>query len=412
MEFFELTEEEYENYWKTHPQKTFLSSVEIGKLRQKRNWNVCYVGIKENNILSGAAMLLSKKKKLNAYEFYCPRGFLIDYNNKELLEFFTKEIIKYIKNKKGYILRIDPYVINKERDINGDIVVNGINNKEIIKSLKGLGFKKIPQSKYEQVSWMFSLDLDGKTEEDILKEMKSNTRNIIKKAEKIGITIKELSLNELPKFNDIIKATGIRRDFIPRSKEYYEDMYNLFHQKNEIKYYITELNINNYVDILTKEKEEKTKKLEKENIKQTRKEELLKDINNLDIKIKEAKDIRNNTNSDIITLSGSMFMLIKPEIIYLSSGNYEEYLKFNSQYLLQWELIKYGIRNGFKKHNFYGIPANINEHPDNYGIYEFKKGFNGYVEELIGEYELPISKRYYLFKLFQKLKEVKYALHL
>ena len=105
-------------------------------------------------------------------------------------------------------------------------------------------------------------------------------------------------------------------------------------------------------------------------------------------------------------------MFIKPEIVYLSSGNYEEYLKFNSQYLLQWEVIKYGLNNGYKKHNFYGIPENINNHPENNGIYEFKKVFNGYVEELIGEYELPITKDYYLFKLFNKLKEVKYALHL
>ena len=179
MEFFELTEKEYQNYWENHPLKTFLSSIEIGKLRQKRNWNVNYVGIKENNNTYGAAMLLSKKKHLNKYEFYSPRGFLIDYNNKELLEFFTKEIIKYIKNKNGYILRIDPYIINKERDINGDIVENGQDNKMIIEHLNNLGFNKIKTSKNEQVSWMFSLDLAGKTEEQILNEMKPNTRNII-----------------------------------------------------------------------------------------------------------------------------------------------------------------------------------------------------------------------------------------
>ena len=412
MEFFELTEKEYQNYWENHPLKTFLSSIEIGKLRQKRNWNVNYVGIKENNNIYGAAMLLSKKKYLNKYEFYSPRGFLIDYNNKELLDFFTKEIIKYIKNKNGYILRIDPYIINKERDINGDIVENGQDNKMIIEHLNNLGFNKIKTSKNEQVSWMFSLDLAGKTEEQILNEMKPNTRNIIKKVEKNGIRIKELEFNELPVFSDILNKTAKRKDFHPRSIEYYEDMYNLFHHKNEVKYYITELNINEYVEILTKDLEEKQEKLKSKNMKKTRREELEKDIKIIERKIKEAKDIKDKTKSDIITLSGSMFMFIKPEIVYLSSGNYEEYLKFNSQYLLQWEVIKYGLNHGYKKHNFYGIPENINNHPDNYGIYEFKKGFNGYVEELIGEYELPITNYYYLHKLFQKLKEVKYALHL
>ena len=125
----------------------------------------------------------------------------------------------------------------------------------------------------------------------------------------------------------------------------------------------------------------------------------------IDKRIAESKETIEKNGSNIITLSGSMFMLIKPEVIYLSSGNYEEYMKYNSQYLIQWELIKYGIENGFKKHNFYGIPANINEHPKDYGIYEFKRGFNGYVEELIGEFELPITWHYKLMNLIHKIKK-------
>ncbi len=39
-----------------------------------------------------------------------------------------------------------------------------------------------------------------------------------------------------------------------------------------------------------------------------------------------------------------MFMMTDPEIVYLSSGNYEKYLMYNSQYLIQWEMIKYAIK--------------------------------------------------------------------
>ena len=128
------------------------------------------------------------------------------------------------------------------------------------------------------------------------------------------------------------------------------------------------------------------------------------EIESLNKRIKDAEEIIKETGKEKINLSGSMFMLIKPEVIYLSSGNYEEYLKYNSQYLIQWELIKYGIKNGFNKHNFYGIPEDINTHPKDYGIYEFKRGFNGYVEELIGEYELPISNVYHIMKLIHKIR--------
>ena len=407
MNFVELTEKEYQKYWENHPLKTFLSAVEIGKLRKKSNWNVSYVGVKKDKKIIAATMLLSHKRKFNTFEFYSPRGFLLDFNNQELVEYFTKELKKYIKTKKGYIFRMDPYVIYKERDIDGNIVEDGIDNTKIVEQLRNLGFKKVKVENMEQVGWMFSLGLEGKTEEQILKEMKPNTRNTIRKAEKIGITIKELSYDELDRFQNIMIETGERKGFSVRDVSYYQEMYNLLHDKGEVKYYVTELNLVEYISRLMKELEEKQEKLANlgdAKYNDGQKKNLENEITSLEKRIEEAKIIKEETNKDIITLSGSMFILIQPEIIYLSSGNYEEYLRFNSQYLLQWLMIKHGIKNNFKKHNFYGIPANINTHPKDYGIYEFKKGFNGYVEELIGEFELPITWHYRIFKLIHKIK--------
>lgn len=407
MKFTELTEQEYQTYWENHPLKTFLSSKEIGDLRKKSNWQVYYVGVKENKNIVAATMLLSHKRHFNVYEFYSPRGFLMDFNNKKLLTYFTEELSKFIKKKKGYILRIDPYILNKQRDIDGNIVEGGEDNKEVIKTLINLGFKKVPTESMEQVGWMFSLDLEGKTEEQILKEMKPNTRNTIRKSEKFGITMRELAYEELDKFQNIMVETGERKGFHVRKVDYFQEMYKLFHDKGEVKYYITELNLKEYIERLEQEKQEKQEKLNSlsaAKYNDGQKKNLTNEINSIDKRITDSKDIINKAKKETITLSGSMFMLIKPEIIYLSSGNYEEYMKFNSQYLIQWELIKYGIKNGYKKHNFYGIPANINTHPKDYGIYEFKRGFNGYVEELIGEYELPLSYHYYFFKLLHKIK--------
>ena len=100
-----------------------------------------------------------------------------------------------------------------------------------------------------------------------------------------------------------------------------------------------------------------------------------------------------------VVLGGSMFMLVKPEVTYVVGGSYTKYVKFDAQYLIQWEMIKYAIANGFDKYNFYGIPEHVDEHPGEMGVYEFKKGFTGYVEELIGEYELPLHWTYALKKL-------------
>ena len=408
MQFLEITEKEYRKFWENHPLKTFLSAPEIGELRKSNGWDVYFVGVKDDNDLVAAAMIVSHKRHFGKYEFYAPRGVLVDYENIELLDYFLKEIKCFVKKHHGYVFRMDPYIIYKERDIDGNIVEGGEDHSDVVSHLESLGFKKVGISEMEQVGWMFSLPLEGKSCQQILKEMKPNTRNTIRKTEKIGITVKELGYDELDRFQNIMVETGERKNFSIRSVDYYQKMYELFHDKGEVKYYVTELDLVKYQKKLEEDKksaEDKLSKLSDAKYNEGQKKNLENEIASYGKRIKEAEAIRKEKNTDVITLSGSMFMIIQPEIIYLSSGNYEEFMKFNSQYLLQWMMIQYGIEHGFKKHNFYGIPANINEHPKDYGIYEFKRGFNGIVEELIGEFELPITWHYYLIKFIHKIRK-------
>ncbi len=408
MQFIEITKERYHKFWENHPLKTFLSAPEIGDLRKSSGWDVYYVGVEDNKKLVAAAMIVSHKRHFGKYEFYSPRGVLVDYENEDLLHYFLDEIKKFVKKHHGYIFRMDPYVIYKERDIDGNIVEGGVDHSKVVSDLLKFGFKKVSIPNMEQVGWMFSLPLEGKTKGQILKEMKAGTRNKIRKTEKFGITVKELSYDELDRFQNIMVETGERKNFSVRSVDYFQKMYQLFHDKGEVKYYVTELDLVQYLKKLHDEKkelEDKLSSLSDAKYNDGQKKNLENEIVSFDKRIQDAEDIRKEKGTDVITLSGSMFMIIQPEIIYLSSGNYEEFLKFNSQYLLQWMMIQYGIEHGFKKHNFYGIPANINEHPKDYGIYEFKRGFNGIVEELIGEFELPITWHYYLMKLIHKIKK-------
>ena len=54
--------------------------------------------------------------------------------------------------------------------------------------------------------------------------MKSNTRNIINKALKSNIKIKELNYDELHIFYDILKKTGDRKNFKVKSFNYYQNI--------------------------------------------------------------------------------------------------------------------------------------------------------------------------------------------
>ncbi len=81
-------------------------------------------------------------------------------------------------------------------------------------------------------------------------------------------------------------------------------------------------------------------------------------------------------------------------------------MHFGCPHFVQWEMIRYAKENGFHRYNFYGISGNFDKEDPSYGIYDFKKGFTGYVEELIGEHELCIMPIYcFLFKILHAIKK-------
>lgn len=407
MEFCIISEEEFREFYNSSNQRTFLQSPEIGKLREKSGWQIHYVAVRRQNKIVAASMMVSIMRRFGKKEFYAPRGFLIDYLDKDLLSFFTKEVKQYVKSNSGYQFRIDPYIINVERDSNGDKIKDGIDNSIVKQYFNELGYIKVKKDEMEQVGWMYVLDIEGKTENDILQNMKPNTRNTIRKTLKNGIEIKELEKKDLKEFHKIMVETGKRKGFSVRNLQYFENMYDLYIPRNEIKYLITKLDLKKHIKLL---KDDRNKCIiEKESLNNAKyndgKRKALDDqINGINKRIKIAEDIMEK-DGDVITLSGSMFMLTSPDVVYLSSGNYEEYMHYNSQYLIQWEMIKYAIKNKFKRYNFYGITGNFDKNDKDYGIYEFKTGFNGYVEELIGEYVMPTSFIYYIMKMIHKIKK-------
>ena len=65
-------------------------------------------------------------------------------------------------------------------------------------------------------------------------------------------------------------------------------------------------------------------------------------------------------------------------------------------------MMKYAADNGYKYYNFYGISGNLVESDPMYGVYQFKRGFPGTVEELAGDFILPVDKLKYT--IYKKLK--------
>ena len=88
--------------------------------------------------------------------------------------------------------------------------------------------------------------------------------------------------------------------------------------------------------------------------------------------------------------------------IYLFSGSVEQYKPFYASALIQHDaMLHFCVEHGLSRYNFYGIDG-VFDDPDDEGrgVLEFKQGFNGYVEELPGEFVLPVKPVAYAMKQF------------
>ena len=241
MIFTTITESEFRKFADQSPYKSFMQTPEIAKLRERSGWTVYYFAVKEGDQILAATMAVAKPTFLGKSTFYTPGGPLVDYENTALLNFFVKNLKKYAKSHNGYILQIDPYYELIERDREGDIVEGGFNRTQVIKSLEALGFR--PLRHFSQPKYLFVMDINGRTPDEILMDFKRNTRNHIKKAEKMGVKIRELKREELDIFKQITESTSARRNFTDKPLTYYEDMYDLFHEKGEVMFMLAEATV-------------------------------------------------------------------------------------------------------------------------------------------------------------------------
>ena len=415
-----LTKEEFDNFAKVHPLSTFFQSSSWGELKECTGWKPHLIGFKENDKILGASLLLAKKIPLfNKYIFYAPRGFLIDYENESLLEKFVDALKKYLKKNKGIFLKINPYVMYQERDTEGNVVEGGINNNHIIEHLKKMGFEHngftIDYGIDMEPRWLSVLDLTNETEETILKNMRQTTRWRINNSYKHGLKLVEIGKDRLDEFKKLMEHTSERRGFVDRSETYYENMYDAFSKNNNIKLMLVELNTKEYLENLNHQKQENLLKQAetKKNLTGTKSKKLLKELNSqLDAITKKIEEIGvlYETKGEVIVIAGGLFMTFGRQVISLFGASYREYMKYGGQYFLNFKMIKYAINNGYDKFNFYGITGHFTEDSPMYGLFSFKKGFNAKVVELIGEFNLIISKKYYkiyqiMLKIYKKLKK-------
>ena len=206
------------------------------------------------------------------------------------------------------------------------------NDEEFKKIAQEVGFKlKEDVKDFNEViqpRYVFRLNVKDKTEEELLKSFHEKTRYNIRLAGRKGVTIRDGNREDLKDFYKIMQETGNRDNFLIRPLEYFEKMYDCMGK--------------DYLRVI------------------------MADYNGKPI-------------------SGAIAIYYGNKVWYLYGASSNENRNVMPNYLVQWEMIKWALEKKCDIYDFRGVSGHVDEHHPQYGIYKFKKGFNGDFVEFVGE---------------------------
>lgn len=190
------------------------------------------------------------------------------------------------------------------------------------------------------------------SEDDILKNMRGNTRNLIRRAQKEGVTIIRSTnpIQDIDTFIHLHEETRKRHSFTPYSHNFFRAQVAHFSRRNECTMY------------------------------------------------------QAHYQGEVI--ASSIHMHTFGETSYHHGASTHKYSKIPASYLLQWTAIQDAMIRGDHIYNFWGIapPNNRKNHPFA-GVTTFKTGFGGTLLELTHCIDVPVHSRYYATRTFERIRK-------
>lgn len=223
---------------------------------------------------------------------------------------------------------------------------NIIYSDKLTKTLESLKFKNLGE--YTQAKWICARGFDGiNNEEELLAGFRKTHRQNVRKAiNRYNLEVRKLKFDELNILFKEVNNSAKKHEFVAQDQKYYEEMFNAFGDK---------------IKVLAA--------------------------------FYEGKPI-----------CASMFVIYGNEVVYLYSGADQEYAKLCGPYILQWHMLCYCLEHNIPRYNFFGTyPSEEN------GVYQFKLGFRGVLEELQGTFMAPldtVGRLYVARKKYQKYGEL------
>jgi len=296
------------------------------------------VGVYRDGALIGGSLVIIIHAKRGSY-FYLPYGPIAETEEdyEEVLNNCSTYLKKIAPEHKVAFIRSSPFI---EKNTKNETLFHGA------------GFTKAPIHSLAEHTCLLDL---SQSDEEIMKQMNKNHRNLIRRCEKEGVRIvSHTTHDKLTEFHTLSRETSKRHKFVRFSDEYVEKEFIAFEKQREVVVFYAYL-----------------------------------PDGTLD-------------SSAIVYYYGNT-------AAYRHGGSLSNNNKIPTPYLIQWAAIQEAKKRGKQWYNFWGVaPENAGKKHPFKGITHFKKGFGGEVKNLLECHDLVIDKlKYWPVWMFETLRRIK-----
>ena len=395
MSIRELTIDEFNAFVRNSPLGTHYQTFNYALLMGENGYEYELVGMfNEYNQLKAASLILFKNLKMHYKYGYAPKGFILDYFNQEIVSEFATLLKSYYKNKKVVFIKINPEIAISEIDKESGLKTYNW-NYNILEIMEKAGFKKLKDNLYfESVLPRFSAVVSLKNYS--MNSVSKNTRNKIRRAHHKGLHIELAEKSGIDILQKFIKNKRTINEY------YYKDYYNVFKKDDMIDLFLVSIDSEEFLmnsrELYEKELEINNRLvslLNRENNKRNLNKKMDSDRKILNYKqdVKFATEL--NTKKDKVYIAGALVIKYQNRVQILMSGYDKKYKRFEANYYLHDEILKYYQKN-YDYAELNGLTGDFSKENPYLGLNEFKIGFNPRIYEYIGEFDLPLNEKKYL----------------
>lgn len=335
-----------EQFMQSHPKGNFAQSYLWSKQKPMWKWEALLSRDQQGNIKGAMSVLIRKMPPFGKSLMYACRGPVCDLDDKDTLYDLLDGARALAKEYGAYCLKMDPDVPSSNGDFTRLLTDYGFRLKD-----GGKNFEAI------QPRYVFRLNVEGKTEEELLAGFHQKWRYNIRLAQKKGVEVKVCGQEQIPAFSDLMLTTGVRDGFVTRQPEYFAAM-----------------------------------------------------LENLGEHARLYMAFHEGT-----PIAGTLAIHYGDKVWYLYGASSNEHRNLMPNYLLQWSMIQWAVEQNCRVYDFRGVSGDVSEDNPLYGLYRFKQGFGGDFTEFVGEMDYVLNSAIYTLtekatSAFKELRRVAYLI--